>query len=154
TYLKPTYSTFDILNSAEQMSVFIEMQNKGFLNHAGASRSLEGGIFSKMYNQMYDYNAETGEFSLRNGAPSQVGNLSRYGHATTDWFDMICKNSLMQEHSVCLTAGSERSQLYASTSFLCDDGWTIGDGVKRFTGNVRGNFQLNDRLSLELITQG
>lgn len=154
TYLKPTYSTFDILNSADQMSVFIEMQNKGFLNHAGASRSSEGGIFSKMYNQMYDYNAETDEFTLRNDAPSQVDFLRRYANANTDWFDLLFKNSLMQEHSVSLTAGSERSQFYASTSFLNDDGWTVGDGVKRFTGNVRGNFQLNDRLSLELITQG
>src|SRR5690606_11048461 len=154
TYLKPTYSTFDILNSADQMSVFIEMQNKGFLNHAGASRSSEGGIFSKMYNQMYDYNAETDEFTLRNDAPSQADFLRRYANANTDWFDLLVKHSLMQEHSVSLTAGSERSQFYASTSFLNDDGWTIGDGVKRFTGNVRGNFQLNDRLSLELITQG
>ncbi|MES2456814.1 MAG: hypothetical protein V4594_14775 [Bacteroidota bacterium] len=35
-----------------------------------------------------------------------------------------------------------------------DNGWTVADHVKRFTGNIRGNFEINDRLSLELITQG
>lgn len=154
TYLKPTYSTFDILNSADQMSVFIEMKNKGFLNHAGASRSSEGGIFSKMYNQMYEYNPDTDSFTLRNDVGSEVDFLQRYAKANTNWFDLLFDNSLMQEHSVSLTSGSERSQFYGSTSFLHDNGWTIGDQVKRFTGNVRGTFQLNDRLSIELITQG
>jgi len=154
TYLKPSYSNFDIMNSADQMSVFIEMKNKGFFSHAGASRASDGGIFTKMYNDMYIYNAETDKFDLRNDAPSEVAYLQRYATANTDWFDLLFNNSLMQEHSVSITAGSEKSQFYASTSYLGDNGWTIGDQVKRFTGNVRGNFQLSDKLSIELITQG
>src|SRR5690606_6419633 len=154
TYLKPSYDNFDILNSADQMSVFIEMRNKGYFSHAGASRASEGGIFTKMYNEMYIYNPAADQFDLRQDAPSEIAFLTRYANANTDWFDLLFKNSLMQEHSVSITAGSERSQIYASTSYLGDNGWTVGDQVKRFTGNVRGTFQLSDKLTVELITQG
>src|SRR5690606_16546917 len=128
--------------------------NKGYFTHAGASCESEGGIFTKMYNEMYVYNPQTDSFGLRQDAPSEMAFLSRYANANTDWFDLLFKNSLMQEHSVSITAGSEKSQIYASTSYLGDNGWTVGDQVKRFTGNVRGTFQLSDKLTAELITQG
>src|SRR5690606_38152470 len=54
TYLKPNYSQFDIMNSAEQMSVLIEQDNKGYFNHSAVSRGSTGGIFFKMYNEMYE----------------------------------------------------------------------------------------------------
>ncbi|KIO78617.1 membrane protein [Pedobacter lusitanus] len=154
SYMKPSYNNFDILNSADQMNVYLEMQNKGLLNHADASRAENGGVFTKMYNQMYIYNPSTDSYALRNDAPSQKQFLQRYANANTDWFDVLFKQSFMQEHSVSISSGTQRSKIYASTSFLKDNGWSIGDNVKRFTGNIRGNFEINDRLSVELITQG
>ncbi|HEY0177566.1 MAG TPA: carboxypeptidase-like regulatory domain-containing protein, partial [Pedobacter sp.] len=64
TYMKPSYSQFDILNSSDQMSVYLEMQNKGWLNHANTSRNENGGVFAKMFNQMYIYNAATDSYAL------------------------------------------------------------------------------------------
>lgn len=60
----------------------------------------------------------------------------------------------MQEHSLSFTSGTDKSKFYASTSYLGDNGWTIGSNVKRFTGNIRGTFDINDRLTVELISQG
>ncbi|WP_245738578.1 SusC/RagA family TonB-linked outer membrane protein [Pedobacter rhizosphaerae] len=154
SYMKPSYSNFDILNSADQMNVYLEMQNKGWLNHSSSSRSANGGVFTKMYNQMYVYDPATGTYGLRNDAQSQKQFLQRYADANTDWFDVLFKQSFMQEHSVSVSSGTQKSKFYASTSFLQDNGWTVGDNVKRFTGNVRGNFEISDKLSLELITQG
>ncbi len=154
TFLKPTYGQFDIMNSADQMQVYLEMQDKGWLNHADVSRSANGGVFRKMYDRMYIYDPATDSYALRNDAPSRLGFLNRYANANTDWFDVLFRNSLMQEHSVSLNAGTAKSRFYASTSYLNDNGWTVGDGVKRFTGNLRGNFDLSDRLQVELLTQG
>ena len=154
SYMKPSYNSFDILNSADQMNVYLEMQNKGWLNHAGTSRSENGGVFRKMFNEMYKYDAATDSYALRNDAVSQKQYLQRYANANTDWFDVLFKQSFMQEHSVSVSSGTEKSKIYASTSFLQDNGWTVGDNVKRFTGNIRGNFDINDRLSIELLTQG
>lgn len=154
TYLKPTYDQFDIMNSADQMQVYLDMENKGWLRHSDVSKALNGGVYRKMYDAMYDYDPVADKFSLRNDAPSRLGFLNRYANANTDWFDVLFRNSLMQDHSLSITAGTEKSKFYASTSFLNDNGWTVADGVKRFTGMLKGNFDVTDRLQIEIMTQG
>ncbi|MCH5715951.1 TonB-dependent receptor plug domain-containing protein [Niabella hibiscisoli] len=47
TYLKPSYQQFDIMNSAEQMSVMLELENKGYFNHSQVSRGNTGAFSSK-----------------------------------------------------------------------------------------------------------
>jgi TonB-linked SusC/RagA family outer membrane protein len=154
TYLKPTYNTFDILNSADQMSVLFEMENKGYFQHTTASRGSDGGIFYKMYNELYNYDPNTDSFALRNDISSRNGFLQRYANANTDWFDVLFKNSLLQEHSVSINSGTENFQTYASTSYLHDSGQTIGNSVDRFTGNFRVNFKMSPKLSGELLANG
>jgi TonB-linked SusC/RagA family outer membrane protein len=154
TYLKPNYDQFDIMNSADQMQVYLDMENKGWLRHSDVSKAASGGVYRKMYDSMYDYNPATDQFALRNDAPSRLQFLNRYANANTDWFDVLFRNSLMQDHSVSIMAGTNKSKFYASTSFLNDNGWTVGDGVKRFTGMLRGNFDITDRLQIEILSQG
>lgn len=154
TYAKPSYADFDVLNSADQMAIMIEMQNKGYYQIPGASRGNSGGIFYKMYNMLYDYNESTKTWALRNDNASKIAFLSRYANANTDWFDVLFKNSLQQDHSVSINSGTEKFQTYASTSFLRDNGQTRGNSVDRFTGNYRANFKLNDKLSGELLANG
>ncbi len=153
TYLKPNYSQFDIMNSADQMSVLIEMENKGFFSHSGSSAGSTGGVFAKMYNEMYDYDPDTDSYKLKNGLDQRdrYNFLQKYARANTDWFDVLFKNSLLQEHSVSVTSGTARSQTYFSTSFMNDNGQTLGDKVKRYTANLRNNFRLNNKLSFELL---
>ena len=156
TYLKPNYTQFDIMNSADQMSVMIEMENKGRLQHNTASSGSSGGIFYKMYDLMYDYDPATDTYGLKNGL-SQIDRykfLEQYAQANTNWFDILFKNSLMQDHSVSVNSGTKRSQTYFSTSFLNDNGQTDADKVKRYTANLRNTFKLNDKLSFELLANG
>jgi TonB-linked SusC/RagA family outer membrane protein len=151
TYLKPSYNNFDIMNSAEQMSVLLELENKGYLNHASMANAATGGVFTKMYNLMYDYDPGSDGFVLKNTTQDRLSFLERYAKANTNWFDGLFKNSLLQEHSLSATSGTAKSQSYFSTSFTSDNGQTLGDKVKRFTGNVRHNIKFNDKLSLELL---
>ncbi|MBD1430663.1 SusC/RagA family TonB-linked outer membrane protein [Sphingobacterium litopenaei] len=153
TYLKPNYNQFDIMNSAEQMSVLIEQDNKGYFNHSSVSRGSTGGIFFKMYNKMYELNDDN-TFSLENTTEAKLNFLKRYAQANTDWFDVLFKNSLLQDHSLSLTSGSSKSQTYLSTSFIHDNGQTLGDNVKRYTANLRNSFQLSDKLSAEILVNG
>ncbi|MDM1293527.1 SusC/RagA family TonB-linked outer membrane protein [Sphingobacterium sp. N143] len=153
TYIKPNYNQFDIMNSAEQMQLIIDMENKGYLNHSQVSRSATGGVFNKMYNLMYEYNPKTDSFSLRNDAPSRYQFLQRYTNANTDWFDLLFKQSLVHDHSLSMSTGTGKSQTYASTSFMNDSGFTLGNSAKRFTANVRNNYKISDKLSTEFIFQ-
>ncbi len=154
SYLKPNYNQFDVLNSADQMSVMMEMLNKGYFQHTSASRGADGGPFYKMYNALYDYNSTSDTYALKNTAIDRAQFLNRYANANTDWFDILFKNSLLQEHSLSFSSGTERFQTYASTSYLHDSGQTIGNDVDRFTGNLRTNFKLSDKFSGEFIING
>jgi TonB-linked SusC/RagA family outer membrane protein len=154
TYLKPGYRNFNIMNSADQMSVYLELERKGWLNHSDASRRQDGGVFTKMYDLINTYDASTGTFGLQNTPEARAAFLSRYAAANTDWFDVLFRNSFMQEHSLSISSGTEKSQLYFSTSYLQDNGWSVADQVRRFTGNARANFNISNKLSIGLITQG
>lgn len=154
TYLKPTYRNFDIMNSADQMSVYLEMERKGWLTHSDVSRRQDGGVFTKMYDLINTYDERTGTFGLENTPEARAAFLERYARTNTDWLDVLFRNSFMQEHSLSISSGTERSQLYFSTSYLQDNGWSIADQVQRFTGNARANFKLSDKIAIGLITQG
>ncbi|UII23172.1 SusC/RagA family TonB-linked outer membrane protein [Fulvivirga ligni] len=155
SYLKPSYDNYNIMNSSDQMSVYAELERKGFLNHSDISRSPNGGIYKKMYdliNGSFDENS--GQFPLANTPEARRAFLSRYATANTDWFDELFRNSFVQEHSLGISSGTEASKLYFSTSYYNDQGWTIADRVKRYTANARGTFKLSDKISLGFITTG
>ncbi|SFC68717.1 TonB-linked outer membrane protein, SusC/RagA family [Parapedobacter composti] len=154
TYLKPSYSQFNIMNSYDQVSLYAEMERKGWLNYGETARAANGGIYTKMAELINQYDATNGQFGLRNDAESRRAFLERYAYANTDWFDILFNNSFMQEHALSVSSGTEKSQLYVSTSYLNDNGWSKGDAVERFTGNMRATFTPNSRLSYGIITQG
>jgi hypothetical protein len=77
-----------------------------------------------------------------------------YANANTDWFDILFRNSLTQEHTLSVSTGTDKSQSYFSTSFYDDNGWTLADNVKRYTVNVRNNYNLSDKLSLGFLVNG
>src|SRR5690606_36335715 len=114
TYQKPDYANFDIMSSYDQMAVMIELKNKGYFQIPGTSRGRNGGVFYKMYNMFYEYDPETGTFALKNDKQGQIDFLSRYAIANTDWFDVLFKNSIVQEHSLSVQSGTERTQNYTS----------------------------------------
>ncbi|QPH38515.1 SusC/RagA family TonB-linked outer membrane protein [Pedobacter endophyticus] len=154
TYLKPTYDSYNIMNSSDQMSVYSELARKGWLNHSGASRAADGGVFTKMYQLINTYDASSGTFGLANTPEARNAFLSRYATANTDWFDVLFKNSLMQEHAISVSSGTEKSQLYFSTSYLNDNGWAVGNNVERYTANVNAVFNLSEKLRINFITTG
>ncbi|MBL0740418.1 SusC/RagA family TonB-linked outer membrane protein [Chryseolinea lacunae] len=155
SYLKPSYDNYNILNSSDQMAVYGEMERKGWLNHSDVSRSPSGGVYRKMYDLINtSYNTNDGSFGLENTPEARAAFLHRYAQANTDWFDVLFKNSFVQEHSLGVSSGTEASQLYFSTSYYNDNGWTIADNVKRYTINARGTFKLSEKLSLGILATG
>ncbi|MES2732334.1 MAG: SusC/RagA family TonB-linked outer membrane protein [Bacteroidota bacterium] len=152
--LKPTYGSYNIMNSRDQMAVYAEMERKGWLNYADVSRAADGGVYRKMYDLISNYDATTNQFGLANTQEAKAGFLSRYAQANTNWFDILFHNSFIQEHSLSMQSGTEASQFYVSGSYYQDNGWTIADNVKRYTANMRANFNINKKLTLGLTTVG
>lgn len=150
--LKPTYANYDIMNSAEQMSVYAELERKGFLN-SDIVNSSNSGVYGKMYKLINTYDETSGKFMLENTQQAREQFLMKYAAANTDWFDILFKNSLVQEHSISISAGSPKSRTYASLSYLNDEGWSIADKVNRYTANLKNDYNINKdlRIGIQLL---
>ncbi len=152
TQLKPRYPEYNIMNSAHQMSVLGELERKGILN----SDILSGpdyGVYGKMFDLINTPDAN-GNFALANTPEAKAAFLKKYALANTDWFDILFRNSLVQEHSLSISTGTEKSQTFFSTSFYSDNGWTIADNVKRYTLNFRNTYNFSDKLTGGFLTVG
>lgn len=144
--LKPQYRDYDIMNSSDQMSVYAELDRKGYFTPSIVNGS-NYGVFGKMYKLLDESNA-SGDFALENTLAGRRNFLNRYVNANTDWFDILFRNSLQQEHSISISGGNALSRSYLSLSFLNDSGWSIADKVNRYTANFRNDFTLSKNLKL------
>ena len=149
--LRPNYSDFNIMNSQEQMSVYREMLNNGFMSFMSGYRSSSSGVFGKMYHLMNEYDPATGGFKLDNTQEAMYNYLREAEYRNTDWFKELFSNSIQQNHSVSLSSGTDKAQYYASFSIMNDPGWTERSKVERYTANINANYNLNKKLSLNFI---
>ena len=149
TQMVPSYRNFNIMNSAQQMYVLNNLERNGYLTTNILSNP-DYGVYGKMYNSMAG--DENGEFPLMNTEEAKRGFLNRYAKANTNWYDVLFKQNFIQEHSLSVSFGTDKSQSYFSTSYLHDNGWTIADKVSRYTLNFRNNYKLSDKVSLGFST--
>ncbi|PWJ60615.1 TonB-linked SusC/RagA family outer membrane protein [Dyadobacter jejuensis] len=149
TQLKPSYRNFNIMNSAEQMSVLGELERKGYLNSNILDNS-DYGVYGKYYSLLNG--TDDGSFGIPNTEAAKRDYLLGFARANTNWYDLLFRNNFLQEHSLSISFGSDRSRSYFSTSFLNDNGWTIADKVSRYTLNFRNNYKISDKLSLGFST--
>lgn len=145
-HLRPAYAQFDILNSVDEMSVYREMYEKGLIDITTSVRAQNYGAMGKMFALISDHKIPWGP----NGSLNEDF-LNQYETANTDWFDVLFRDySLQQQHSVSLTSGTEKHNSYYSLSFLNDNGQTIADQVKRYSGTAKNSFQFTNKFNLDL----
>ncbi|MEM0938487.1 MAG: SusC/RagA family TonB-linked outer membrane protein [Bacteroidota bacterium] len=144
--LRPTYSQFDLLNSAQEMSVYRELARKGIIDIGTSVRAQNYGALGKMYTLIANHEVDWGP-----GGALNEEFLNTYENANTDWFDVLFNDiGLQQQHSLSFTSGSEKSNSYYSISYLNDQGQTIADNVERITGTARNTYFISDKFSFGL----
>ena len=149
--LKPSYSNFNIMNSQEQMGIYQELQQKGYLNFAEISNASNSGVYGKMYQLLSQYDPTTGQFGLANTDAAKTAYLRAAEFRNTNWFDELFSNSIMHNHSVSISGGTEKSQYYASLSAMYDPGWYLDSKVQRYTANINTTYNINKWLDVNLI---
>jgi TonB-linked SusC/RagA family outer membrane protein len=152
--LKPSYNEFNIMNSQDQMDIYKELNNKGWLNFAESYRASNSGVYGKMYQLINTYDKKTGAFALQNTSEARNTYLRGAEMRNTDWFDYLFNDNVMQSHSVSISSGTEKASFYASLSAVSDPGWTLQSQVERYTGNFNLNYNISNKLSLNLISMG
>ncbi len=146
---KPSYSQFDIMSSGEEMYVYQELYEKGWIDIVSARTGKNHGALNKMFSKISNREIPWGA----NGGLN-YDFLQPYADANTDWFNLLFKNSFSSQHSLSMNAGSEKSQVRASLGLLSDPGITIADKVKNYTATIRANFKLSDKLTLGMKFSG
>ena len=150
--LKPSYDTFNIMNSQDQMSIYQELQQKGYLNYAEIANAADSGIYGKMYQMLSEYNPVTGQFALANTPEAKAAYLREAEFRNTDWFDLLFTNNIQHNHSVSVSSGNDKAHYYASLSAMDDRGWTLQSGVSRFTANLNTTYNVSKKISLSLVS--
>ena len=150
----PSYSNFDLLNSQESMSIYMEMEKKGYFSLQNALYGRRGGIFHQMYKAMSTVNPATGEYYMPNTFEAKKDFLKEREYANTDWFQELFTHKPIQSHTVTFSGGGENSASYASLGYYHDSGWTITDNVKRITANLKTTYFWGDKVRATLSAQG
>lgn len=136
------------------MSLYQEMNDKGYF---GISNSLYGrrsGIYYQLYKGVSTVNPATGTYYLPNTPEARMDFLRKHEYANTDWFDLLFTMKPITNHVITLSGGGKNTATYASIGFYHDAGWTVTDKVRRLTTNVKNTFYINDKLTAMLTAQG
>ncbi|MDO5615166.1 MAG: SusC/RagA family TonB-linked outer membrane protein [Cruoricaptor ignavus] len=150
----PTYNEYDLLNSQQTMSIYQEMERKGYFDITKSLYGRRGGIYYQMYNAINTINPETGQFYLPNTEEARTEFLRKREYANTNWFKQLYNVAPTQNHMISITGGGEKMASYASLGFYSDPGWTIADKVSRITANLKNTFYINDKIKASVNLQG
>lgn len=149
--LIPNYRNFNILNSQEQMGIYKEMRDKGWLSISDVLNGSDYGVYGKMYELINLYNVSSGQFGLMNTQEARNSYLQSAEYRNTNWFEELFSSAIMQNHSVSINGGTEKSNYYASLSAMVDPGWYEQSQVDRYTVNLNMTHHLLSNLSLNII---
>jgi len=136
--LKPNIKNYNLMNSQEEMALNRRLWNAGyFSDEVWPSQT---GPYTEPYRK----------YGLREiDLEESYAELKKATNINTDWFDVLFRNNLLQEHNLSFSGGNEKNTYYLSGNFTNDNGQAIGFNVNRYTVNFRDNLKINDRLSLD-----
>lgn len=152
--LKPSYRDFNIMNSQEQMSVYREMRQKGWLNFADTYRAESSGVYGKMYQLMNTYDEQTHTWQLANTVEAEMEYLRGAEYRNTNWFDELFSNAIQHNHSIGISGGTDKLNFYGSLSAMVDPGWYEQSKVNRYTANMNVSYNISDKVNVNIITSG
>ena len=107
------------------------------LGEAGASQAAAAGLISDVlkYN-IYKGVADDNIIDPLTGRlTSAAANAQRKWN--DDWSEDPFTNAFRQEYNVSISGGNDKTQAFASASYLGDKGYMVGSGFNRFSGRVK-----------------
>ncbi|MCQ2144550.1 MAG: SusC/RagA family TonB-linked outer membrane protein [Bacteroidales bacterium] len=150
--LKPNYRTFNIMNSQDQMEIYQELEQKGYLTYATTANASSSGVYGKMYQLIGQYDKSAGQFGLANTPEARAEYLRAAEYRNTDWFGMLFSLAPQHNHSLSASGGTDKGTYYASLSIMDDPGWTQQSKVRRYTANLNTSYKFLDQLTFNLIS--
>lgn len=86
-------------------------------------------IYGVPNNQLFD---ETGRFVGGNPLP---------GYTDLDWWKAVSRSGYRSEYNINAAGATDKFNIFASVSYMKENGYMLGTDFERFTGRVNANFQ-------------
>lgn len=141
--IKPSIGNFNVMNSKQRMEFSEELYQKNIVDFTNLNSTY--GAFGKILYQLSRKQITWDQY---------YEEIQRAKTYNTDWFDVLFKNNVTQEHSASVSTGTDKSQFYMSMSYFNDAGATRNQSTDRFSGNFKGNFRLSESFSITGILYG
>lgn len=140
---RPYYSdnNINLMSSAERMELSQYLAEKHYaypqtmsrVGYEEALRQLYAGLITRD-----EFNASIEEMSKQN----------------TDWFDLLCRNSFSQNHSVNISGGSENVRYYTSVGYTGQNDVIKSSNNTRYTVMAKINYNISRTLRAEVSVNG
>ena len=140
---RPTYELYDFMNSKERIQFSKEVYD------AGARYQ------SEPLPQKYTYEGLMALFNSRQITESEFKKqMQHLETVNTDWFDLLTRNSVSQNHNLSVSGGSQKVTYNASVGFSQNDGIEIGNENNQFTSRLNVYTEFNKRLKMSFNING
>ncbi len=140
---RPHYGLYDFMNSKERVQFSKEAYDAG-VRYQRAPLP-----------QIYTYEGLMAMFNNRQITESEfVAQMQKLETVNTDWFNLLTRNSISQNHNVSVSGGSQRTTYSASVGYSQNDGIEIGNENDQFTSRLNVRSEFNERLSMSLNLNG
>ena len=140
---RPCYDLYDYMNSKERIQFSKEVYD------AGARYQQEP------LPQKYTYEGLMAMFNNRMITESEFkAQMQRLETVNTDWFDLLTRNSLSQNHSLSISGGSQKVTYNASVGYSRNEGIEVGNENNQFTSRLNVHAEFNKRLKVSFNLNG
>lgn len=140
---RPNYGQFNLMNSQER----IQFSDEIFASGVPYS--------SVPLNDYYTYEGTKRLFIEGQISQQQFAAKREFFEtANTDWFNLLTRNAVSQNHNVSLAGGSNKINFTSSIAYFKEQGQEIGNDAEKYTGRVGVGFQLSETVRLNVSMTG
>ncbi|MBO5921272.1 MAG: SusC/RagA family TonB-linked outer membrane protein [Bacteroidaceae bacterium] len=140
---RPSYQIYDFMNSYERIQFSKEAYEAGVRYQ------------STPLPQIYTYEGLMAMFNKRMINEEQFSAyLQRLETENTDWFKLLTRNSVSQNHNLSVSGGAEKLTYNASVGYQSNKGMEIGNENDQLTARLNINSQVNDKLNINVQLNG
>jgi|WetSurMetagenome_2_1015567.scaffolds.fasta_scaffold02472_3 TonB-dependent starch-binding outer membrane protein SusC len=101
---------------------------------------------------MDDYSPET-VLSNIISAPYEKSVYQLYQEGGVDWFDMILRKTVTNNHEISLSGGDEKTSFAVSLGYMDEKGLLLNDNLKRYNGRINLDHKITKTLTTGINLQ-
>ena len=132
-----TYSGEVGVNNMANQKAFRMMDGPQFIRYLKAA-----GDNAYAINPAYSYGFTGDQIAQMVADPS--------GKTTTDWTEQIFRTAFQHNHQLSLSAGTERTKVYAGLGYTDTEGIVLGSYFERFSGRINVDHKINEWLDVSV----